>query len=517
MKVIPASNDLLRGVDERRKAISDHLDAKERARLGQFFTPTPVAKFIAALPSLPETGKVRILDPGAGNGSLTAALIARIATERPDLEIAATAFEIDEALRPELQMTLDGCEEFANTMGTHITTEVIIGDFLEWAALAIETLPYSGNRELFDIAIMNPPYRKINVRTSERKSLKCINVEVTNLYVAFVAMSTALLDTGGQLAAITPRSFANGPYFRSFRRYFFNAMFFDRLHVYESRSKAFSDDAVLQENVIFSAHRRRDHEVNSLVTISTSHGPTDTATTRIVQHSEVVRPNDPECFVHIMPDDADAALGKMLVELPTRMTDLGIEISTGRVVDFRAKTHLRFEPESGTVPLIYPGHLRDGAVVWPGDLRRKPSWIVDCDATASLMLPTETYVLVKRFTTKEERRRVTAAVFDPGDVPTNVIGFENHLNVFHIRGHGLPSDLARGLAAWLNSTVVDRYVRFFNGHTQINATDLRSLPYPSDIELRCLGDALGSAPCADQEKIDALVAFHVKSLRDIAA
>lgn len=129
----------------------------------------------------------------------------------------------------------------------------------------------------------------------------------------------------------------------------------------------------------------------------------------------------------------------------------------------------------------------------------------------------ETYVLVKRFTAKEERRRVTASVFDPCDIPAKAVAFENHLNVFHVKGHGLPDDLARGLAAWLNSTVVDRYVRCFNGHTQINATDLRCLPYPTEIELSLLGREVGISKCADQEKIDSLVAFYVKELRDLVA
>jgi len=518
MDVTQAANDLLSAVEERRRTVSDHLDPTERARLGQFFTPSSVAQFIASLPVLPPSGRVRILDPGAGNGSLTAALVARIVAERPELEVAVTAFEIDETLRPELELTLRECQRLAKHAGCQMNVRLMVGDFLEWAAASIDTLPFENKgQEQFDIVIMNPPYRKVNVTSSERRALQRINVEITNLYVAFIAMSVALLDADGQLTAITPRSFTNGPYFRSFRRYFFNHMFFDRLHMYESRSKAFAQDAVLQENIIFGSHCRQATDSEPSVVISTSNGPSDVPSTRVVPHSEIVRRDDPDSFVHIMADDADAALGRMLLTIPNRLKNLELEVSTGRVVDFRAKEYLRFEAEPGAVPLIYPGHLREGEIVWPGDLRRKPSWIVGCDATSALLLPADTYVIVKRFTAKEERRRVVASVFDPADVPTDVVAFENHLNVFHVNGYGLPSDIARGLAAWLNSTVVDRYVRCFNGHTQINATDLRRLPYPSAAELRNLGTALGSATAADQDKIDALVAVHVKEVRDMAA
>ena len=518
MGVAQAANELLRVVEERRVSISDQLDTTDRSRLGQFFTPLAVAQFMASLPSLPLSGRLRVLDPGAGNGSLTAALVARIVSERPDIDLDVTVFEVDETLCPELEQTLTGCRQLARQAGCHMTARLIVGDFLEWAATSVGRLPFEGEGPAqFDLVIMNPPYRKVNVAGAERRALQSIDVEVTNLYAAFVAMAIALLDVEGQIAAITPRSFTNGPYFRSFRRYFFGKMLFERLHVYESRSKAFAGDAVLQENIIFGARRRRSVDIDPSVVISTSDGPSDLASTRVVPHSEIVLGNDPERFVHIMADNADAAVGRSVLGLPSRIKDLKIEVSTGRVVDFRAKEHLRFEPQLGAVPLIYPGHLRGGGIAWPGALHRKPSWIVACVATASLLLPTATYVVVKRFTSKEERRRVVAAVFGPSDVSSDVVAFENHLNVFHVNGNGLSPDIARGLAAWLNSTVVDRYVRSFNGHTQINATDLRRLPYPAAAELQRLGTALGEPAEADQEKIDSLVSVCVKELRDTAA
>lgn len=517
MDVSRAADDMLAGVDLRRRVISDSLDPTNRARLGQFFTPCVVAQFMASLPALPVVGPVRILDPGAGNGSLTAALVARIVVERPDLDISVTAFEIDEALGPELEQTLVECQVLARTVGREMSFRLIAEDFLEWAAATVPDAHTANEVDLFDIVIMNPPYRKVNVTAFERLALQRINVEITNLYVGFSAMAVALLSSNGQLTAITPRSFTNGPYFRSFRRYFFDKMRFDRLHVYESRSTAFADDAVLQENVIFNAHRYSIAGADPVVSISTSKGPGDSATEREVLHSEIVVPGDADCFVHIAIDDADAELGRLLVALPHRLTDLGLDVSTGRVVDFRATEYLRFEDEMGTVPLIYPGHLRGGKVDWPGNLRKKPSWIADCTATKSLLLPSQTYVLVKRFTAKEERRRVVASVFDPAFVLGHDVAFENHLNVFHIKGQGLSPDIARGLAVWLNSTIVDRYVRSFSGHTQINATDLRRLPYPSTEEIQRLGAGVDQSTLADQDSIDALVASLVGELRFLAA
>jgi adenine-specific DNA-methyltransferase len=51
-------------------------------------------------------------------------------------------------------------------------------------------------------------------------------------------------------------------------------------------------------------------------------------------------------------------------------------------------------------------------------------------------MPNAWYVLVRRFSAKEEKRRIVASVYDPNRVAGSKVGFENHLNVLHIRGAG---------------------------------------------------------------------------------
>ena len=41
-------------------------------------------------------------------------------------------------------------------------------------------------------------------------------------------------------------------------------------------------------------------------------------------------------------------------KLHATLASLGVTVSTGRVVDFRLKNALRWKPEHGTVPLLYP-------------------------------------------------------------------------------------------------------------------------------------------------------------------
>jgi hypothetical protein len=84
----------------------------------------------------------------------------------------------------------------------------------------------------------------------------------------------------------------------------------------------------------------------------------------------------------------------------------------------------------------------------------------------------------------------------------SLLGFENHLNVFHEDKHGLPEDLAFGLAVFLNTTAVDDNFRRFNGHTQVNATDLRLMKYPDRQRLLALGEWAHNQPQLTQAIVD---------------
>jgi len=135
---------------------------------------------------------------------------------------------------------------------------------------------------------------------------------------------------------------------------------------------------------------------------------------------------------------------------------------------------------------------------------KKPNAIEVSKKTQDLLLPSGHYVLTKRFSAKEERRRVVAAIYAPSTISPPFVGFENHLNYFHSRGNGLSENLAKGLALYLNSSLFDRYFRLFSGHTQVNATDLRKMRYPSYEQLLRLGAHVRHR-MPDQETLDLIL------------
>jgi len=495
-----ASSDLVGVIDFVRLDAARTLDPGRQAEMGQFMTPPPIARLMASMFEA-RRQSLRLLDAGAGVGSLTAAWVAEICSrKRRPKQILVTAYEIDPSLAGRLHATLEACRDHCERGDVSFAAEVRREDFV---AAGVEMLGgglFAPKPESYDCAILNPPYRKIHSDSRTRRLLEILGAETTNLYTAFLSLAVGLLEPGGELVAITPRSFCNGTYFRPFRRIFLDSMVLRRFHSFETRDRAFGDDEVLQENIIVHAVKRPAKQAQ--VVISSTDGPDDPwPTWRAVDARRIVKDHDPDQFIHLPVDPLSEAVEQCMEVLTASLEDLGLEVSTGRVVDFRAEEHLRTSPEPGAVPLIYPGHFADGYVQWPRNGTKKPNALALTAETQELVVPRGHYVLVKRFTAKEERRRVVAAVCDPNGLPDSGYAFENHLNYFHAHGRPLSQDLAKGLAAFLNSTLVDSHFREWSGHTQVNAGDLRRLRYPSREQLLALGTPIGPR-FPDQDEID---------------
>lgn len=482
---------MLSVLEQTRLKVSGRTDAKKKSQLGQFFTPATTASFMAGL--FPDSnGECRLLDAGAGVGSLSSAFLERCANGGLNFnEIKLKAFELDESIHIELRQSL-----LAFVQKVNFSFEVIDNDFIEEAVNAIQFQKYN-----FTHAILNPPYKKIGSSSRARLLLRSVGIETVNLYSAFVALAVAMAAPAGQIVAIVPRSFCNGPYYRPFRDFILERAAIRHMHLFESRNKAFRDDDVLQENIIIRLERGGQQ---GPVTVTTS---TDDSFSDLTTHEHpfdrIVFPDDTERFIHV-PTTTEKSAIELSPAVRYSLADIGVKVSTGPVVDFRLKAHLRDMPEPGTVPLIYPGHLSMTGTVWPVAGLKKPNAIMRNDETGKWLYPNGFYCVVRRFSSKEEKRRVVASVVDPaafGD--HSVLGFENHMNLFHEDKHGLPEALARGLAVFLNTTAVDEYFRRFNGHTQVNATDLKLMKYPSRDTLTELGKWAMQQGTLTQEQIDA--------------
>lgn len=498
--------NLLVATEKARKTINGAIHRNDRAEIGQFLTPSTTALFMASLFEK-DVEHIRILDPGAGVGVLFAACVQAFCSRDPKPKsIDVVAIENDRNVLSHLNDTIQICREICQQAGVHFVGAVKEEDFVSFAIKQLDEGIFSHNTEKirFTHAILNPPYKKINGRSNMRKMLDTSGHGTSNLYTAFVWLAFKMLMPNGELVAITPRSFCNGPYFKNFRKDLLESTNIQNIHVFESRNKAFREDSVLQENVIYRVVRGAS--TLKTVIISSTDGIDYSDIKKIsVPYENVVLPDDPDYFIHLIQSEKDLLVMERMKRFAHKLETLELEVSTGRVVDFRAREFIRQHSGTDTVPLIYPCHLKNGFVEWPNTEGKKPNAILACDETSNLLIPSGYYVLVKRFTAKEERRRVVASVFDPQRVKAKLVGFENHVNYFHAKRQSLSANMAKGLALFLNSSIFDEYFRLFSGHTQVNATDLRKMRYPSRSELLRLGAHVKTA-MPEQDVIDEILA-----------
>ncbi len=482
---------MLSEIEQTRLQVSKNTGANKKSQLGQFLTPSRIAEFMASLFPVPNTKRCDLLDAGAGIGSLSCAFLERCSGS--DLgfdEVRLTAYECDESLHSNLEGSLS-----KYMTRVPLSYDIAAGDFIENAVNLIQFGHVS-----YTHAILNPPYKKINSDSRYRFLLRQTGIETVNLYSAFVALSVSLMSRGGQVVAIIPRSFCNGPYYRPFREYLLERTAIRHIHLFESRKMAFKDDDVLQENIII---RLECGAQQGRVTISTS---SDDSFADLSTHEypfeKIIFPDDKQRFIHI-PTSPDESYIEQSSKICHSLKDIGINVSTGPVVDFRLREYLRDMPEAGTVPLLYPAHFCDNRIEWPKVGIKKPNAILLNADTEKWFYPNGYYCVVRRFSSKEESRRIVASVVNPtnfGDVP--MLGFENHLNLFHEDKRGLSRYLAHGLTMYLNTTAVDEQFRRFSGHTQVNATDLKLMKYPSRDALTLLGEWAMSQTHLSQTTLD---------------
>ena len=480
---------------------------RDRKQKGQFFTPPEVCKFMASLfpPEMPTA--FRLLDPGAGVGSLTAAVCDRFLSLRSPRHLEVHLFENDPEVLPFLQKTMARCSKAMNEHGHSMSYAVHAQDFILDAAATVFGPPslFSDSSEGggFDGVVMNPPYFKVAKTSPYARVMEDVVHGQPNIYAFFLAAAAQMLRPDGTLVAITPRSFCNGLYFRGFRHWFFKRMSLDRIHLFESRTEAFRQ--VLQESVITASHRLGGS--STTIGISTSYGldfegvrPVSLPTAAVIDDS------CGHANIRISTSVEDQAISATIESWPQRFPDLGLRISTGPVVGFRAAEFLLPEPDGNdSVPFLSVFNVKPFQTEWPVRHRKHPTAFRVCPDSQRLLLPMQNYVLLRRFSAKEENRRLTASCLLTSEVSQPFVALENHLNYIYHAERELTLDEVYGLAALFNSALLDRYFRTISGNTQVNATEIRNMKFPALSAVAGIGRRVRELTSRDCDAIELIV------------
>ena len=436
----------------------------------------------------------RLLDAGAGVGTLTAAVCERIKNEQCRRVFHADLYETDPESIPRLRGVLDSCRDDLAAHGHKFSYSILDQDFaLRTTRQSAPLFATDDDSVQYDLAIMNPPYFKIGANSKYACAASRLGVAQPNIYSLFMAMAVESLYENGELVAITPRSYCNGSYYRAFRRWLFQRVSLEQIHSFASRTEAFKESQVLQESIITRFRKTPNQE--DAITITRSFGRDfSSVETQELTRNRIVDNSCGDKLICIPETAEDAAVVEITENWSQRFADTGLRISTGPVVMFRTRQfHVDKLGGKAVVPLFTSRHIKRSGLCWPN---QKPNWPEAFASTRDArkhLVPRDNYLLVKRFTSKEERRRLTATALFADAVSTEWFAFENHINyVGHTERSLSPAELL-GLDAVFNSVVLDRYFRSFSGNTQVNATEVRSMKFPDMETIVSIGDLIQAA------------------------
>ena len=429
-----------------------------RKAKGQFFTPASIASFMGTRASV-ISKHISILEPGAGNGLLTASLVKYYIEYGLCRSFSVIFIENDPDILHVLRTTADLLKKYVGRHGGHIQVSIDDTNYL------LMTDEYQ-----YDVVICNPPYKKVRKDSAESIAISEYVFGQPNLYTLFMCKAVNNLKRGGNFIFITPRSWVSGNYYKVARKFLLNNLNLTELVLFTDRNNVFVGEDVLQETLITVA--TKDKIQDFIISIKACAGEIDDAIQLEVQ-SKIIKNVGQDDYLLLPTSEAEIATVDKIMSFPDTFESLGYRFKTGPVVEFRNESFLSEEKKNGYVPMYRPSNVVNGKCVFPVESGK--AQYVDSSAK-TLLLPNANTVFLKRMTSKEESRRLQSCVYRrTGD--NLYISVENHVNyLVRTDGKALSADEIEWINNVLMSDEYDLFYRIINGSTQVNVSEINNLP-----------------------------------------
>lgn len=456
----------------------------ENIRLGRFFTKRDTAAAMADMLTFSEQKTVRILDPGAGTGILSAALLEALGKSGKCHDVALVCYENNAVFLPMLKRNLEQLRKRSRRLyGMKVAITLYEENYILASRESYGISFFAKTSDEFDFVIMNPPCELMPPNSPEALCVQDVCTGTTDLCYLFLAMAANALKVGGQMVTLLPTAFATAVHLSKIRCNLFAQAVPDRIGLFVRE-----DGKALKKQMMIKLHKGLVKEGDT-VTFSVSRDdgtPENTTVFDPLPYTSVLRGDD--CSLLLSADPKELKVWQYMQSLPFSFGSYGLKMKTGLTLLARYRDALYDTPAPGAIPLIHPSSLVEGRVVFPARVRSQ--YIVP--VIPSLAQKNRNMLLIKRVPAKSDKRRLMCGVYMASQLPAYPhISTHNKLNYIDtVRGGEMDPAFLYGLYAFLSCTLCDTYIRIVSKSKQINARELADLPLPAPEVLRKIGAKL---------------------------
>lgn len=463
------------------------LPSTYRSEMGAYYTPPPLVSRMLDLAeqSGVDFSHATVIDPACGGGAFLAPaairmlkrdkgsspewILRRISSRLKGIEIDPFAAWMSSVLLESVLMPL--CVKARRRLPEDT---IIVGDALQQDQI-------TG----YDLVIGNPPYGRVTLDMQTREKYSRSLFGHANLYGLFTDLAIRMVkENSGVVAFLTPTSFLGGQYFTALRTLLTEKTTPFAFDFVADRDGVFDD--VLQETML-TAFKAGEHKAQAQISSLVPKG-LNKAKIEKIGNVEIEKGGATWLLPRVKND---ASFLNKLKKMPMRLAELGYSVSTGQLVWNRFKSQLRTSKGKTSYPLIWAESITSTGFHFSADRKNHVPYI-DIAPRQDFLVTTSECVLVQRTTSKEQDRRILAAILPQEFIDeTAGVVVENHINIVY--PNGLFSAVQpEAIAALLNSQAVDRAFRCISGSVAVSAYELNSIPLPSleqVIEIQALLDA----------------------------
>lgn len=437
----------------------------------QYFTPVLEAEKLIDDLKIRKIKTVKILDPACGNGILILKLLEKIFSCYYPENLIIDVYDIDEKLLKNIRCVI----ESINFTKTKLSIRYFNRDFLK-----------SNDNNKYDYIIMNPPYKKINVKDVP-EDFKEFLYGQPNLYHLFIIKALSMLMIDGTLCILSPKNYLSGRYTEKLRQYIISDFSITKIHTFSDRTTIFGNN-ITQEVCI--VHIRKSKEENLI--ISYNNEPKF-----VVKSNEIILKNNTKIILTPRNKD-DYMLIKKFEKFPINEIGKYILMKVGKVVQFRVKGkefNLKekeyFHYKKG-IPLIVYRHINGNCIDYktlPSKHKNNAVTLLDDKSNTSFLIRNSNYVMIRKNIDKKYDKLIHSIGYFE-ELKTKSIAIDNGIAYLTNKDDSLTETEVLGLQCIFMSKQFDDYYRMINSSHTLNVYELENMSFPNIEIIRSIGKKL---------------------------